>query len=218
MVIPVVNWTGAAEGRTRLEAVLRINRFRLYLVEVLAAIFLMSSFVLSAKAQEPRQIPDNLIDPDFLRERTWKSDPILENMVRDWATYEGEQGFEEKTVLKKAKIAVLESSFDAEYRVYKQEAAAEIAIIGNRFDGEFCPKLLEWTEARLGKPAKIIDLSSTAKERSFTDITADWMFGETRLQLSCGGLKLIRRVHPGAGGACLQAQRLSEGSGGSHLH
>ena len=146
---------------------------------------------------QPQPLPEALSDPQFLSSRSWKGDKGLEAVVRNWPAYTEKQGFDDKTVLNRAEVTVLGSTFEAEYRVFKTDSLAEIVLLGDE-PGDFCPTFLAWATKRLGSANKVIDLSNLGQQDAWASVTADWLFGQTRVQLSCAGAKLYSKwIRPG---------------------
>ena len=160
-----------------------------------ALFFCIASFAGAAPAQEVRQLPEVLTNPQWLSGRTWKLDGDVEGLVRDWPVYGEKQQFEEKTVLKRTRLKVLGGIFDAEYRVFKKDQVAEIAIYGNEFGQRFCSAFLDRSEGRLGKPSKLFDLSQ-GQGQSYVEIRAEWLLGETRVQFVCTGTTFSAKFIP----------------------
>jgi hypothetical protein len=150
-----------------------------------------------AEAQEPKPLPHPLADPAFLASRTWKSDPGLDKVLSDWPLYEGEQGFKDRTVVRRTKVLLPGATLDAEHRVISKDSLAEIVLFGNKFDESFCSRFSEWTMPRFGVPAKVIDMSlPPSKDEAYIQLDADWLFGTTRVQFSCSGVKVSDRFVP----------------------
>jgi hypothetical protein len=165
-------------------------------VSAVVALFLcVVSFAHAAPAQEVRQLPEVLTNPQWLSSRTWKLDEGLESLVRNWPAYGEKQQFEEKTILKRARLKVLGATFDAEYRVFKKDQVAEIALHGNEFGQRFCSAFLDRSAERLGRPFKLFDLSR-GPEQSYVEIRAEWLFGETRVQFLCTGTTFSAKFIP----------------------
>lgn len=151
-------------------------------------------------AQEPKVLPRILTDPTLLASRTWKSDTGLEKAVSDWPLYEGKQEFDDKTVVRRGQVQVAGVVLEADYRIRVKDSYAEVVLIGpadknggpaDKFDAPMCIRFSEWTAPMLGVPSKVIDLSSPVeKDNAILDIDADWLLGETRVKLSCSGVKL----------------------------
>ncbi len=146
---------------------------------------------------QPRTVPQALSDPQFVSSWTWKSGGSPEGVVRAWPAYAGKQPFDNKRVVSRAQVMILDGKFNAEYRVFSNNSEAELAIYGVEHDEDFCPIFLMWTIQRFGKPNKIIDLSKIGRENSFADLTADWLLGQTRVQLSCFEAKVENRYITG---------------------
>lgn len=157
------------------------------LVGIVAGILAWASVTFA----QPQPLSEALSDPQFVRNLSWKADKDLEAVVRNWPAYTGAQGFEDKTVLKTADVTILDTVFTAEYRVFKANSFAEVVLLHKSNYGEdFCPAFLGWTGKRLGKPDKVLDRSVLGRDSSFNDVAADWLLGQTRVQLTCAGAKL----------------------------
>lgn len=137
------------------------------------------------------------MDPQFLRSCTWKEDKQIQEIVRNWPSYAEKQGFPDKIVLNKGQVALLGIKFTAEYRVFNTDSLAEIVLWHEQDYGEdFCPAFLELATKRLGKPDKIIDRSSSDKDGSFYNVTANWLLGQSRVQLACSGMTMHGKFIP----------------------
>jgi hypothetical protein len=91
-------------------------------------------------------------------------------------------------VLNKTEVTVLGTTFTAEYRVVNADSFSEIIVSHKSKLGEdFCPAFVEWATKRLGKPDKTLDRSTSAKDGSWNRVTADWLLGQSRVQLNCAG-------------------------------
>ena len=142
---------------------------------------------------QPNLLPEALLDPQFLRGCTWKEDKRIQEIVKNWPSYAEKQGFPDKTVLNKEQLAILGIKFTAEYRVFNTDSLAEIVLWHEQdYGDDFCPAFFELTTKRLGKPDKIIDRSSS----SFYNLTADWLLGQSRIQLICSGMTLNGKFMP----------------------
>ena len=151
----------------------------------------------SVISAQPNLLPEALFDPQFLRNCTWKEDKRIQEIVKNWPSYTEKQGFRDKIVLNKGQVALLGIKFTAEYRVFNTDSLAEIVFWHEQDYGEdFCPAFLELTTKHLGKPDKIIDRSSSGKDSSLYDVTADWLFGQSRVQVMCSGLTLNGKFIP----------------------
>jgi len=137
---------------------------------------------------QPKLFPQALSDPKFLSNLTWKSDKGIEALVKDWPPYTEDQGFDDKTVLSSTEITILGTTFAAEYRVFKEDSLSEIVLVDkSAFSEKFCPSFIDWVTERLGKPNKVLDRSIFGKTNSLNDFAADWLLGQTRVQLNCFG-------------------------------
>lgn len=146
---------------------------------------------------QPNLLPEALLDPQFLRSCTWKEDKGIQEIVKKWPSYTEKQGFSDKTVLNQTQVTILGITFRAEYRVFNTDSLAEITLWHeNEYGEDFCPTFLELVTKRLGKPDKIIDQSSSAKDSSFYNVTADWLLGQSRVQLWCSGMTLDGKFIP----------------------
>lgn len=145
----------------------------------------------TVSAQELQPFPQALADPHFLTSHTWKPSSDFDKIVASWSPYTRDQGFTEKTVVKEVKIELLGSTFKAEYRVYKNEPSVEIVLWSTDKDYKSdCPRFRAWTNRFFGKPATAIDRSQPGKQESTIDWTADWLFGQVRVQASCFGVMM----------------------------
>ncbi len=152
--------------------------------------------MLHAAPEDAHQFPESLRDPTFLRHLTWLADKRIESVVAGWPEYSGAQGFQDKIVHRHTRIRILESLFDAEYRTYKTKADGEIVMYGGA--GEVtadCDALSTWVEQVFGRPEKVVDLGMPNR---LADKSADWLFGETRVQFVCGGVWIEREFIPAA--------------------
>ena len=173
-----------------------------YALWFVLALFCIDVNILSAALQtaEVQPFPAELRDPTFLRQLTWLADKSLENAVAGWPEYTGNQGFEEKTVKRRTRIRIgeFESFFEAEYRIHKSKGDAEI-ILMNTGASEVtadCDTLFTWTKQAFGQPETVVNLSTPKSDNSFTDLSADWLFGETRVQFSCSGVWIGNKFIP----------------------
>jgi hypothetical protein len=158
-------------------------------------ILIVSSILvwISVISAQPSLLPEALLDPQFLRGCTWKEDKRIQEIVKNWPSYAEKQGFPNKTVLNKEELTILGIKFTAEYRVFNTDSLAEIILWHEQdYGDEFCPAFLELTTKRLGKPDRIIDRSSS----SFYNVTADWLLGQSRIQLICSGTTLNGKFIP----------------------
>jgi hypothetical protein len=156
-------------------------------------VLLLAIFPSMILAQTAQEFPQNLLNTSFLETRTWKRDSALELITAAWPKFEGKQGFEDKTVVKATEVRLLDTIFQAEYRVFKKEPVAEIIFLGDDFSEGFCSQSLEWLGGYYGKPRKTIDLSTT----NFLTVESEWLFGETRIKLQCVGARLDDKFVPG---------------------
>ncbi len=152
---------------------------------------------ISVAFAQAQTISQALSDPQFVRTWTWKAGGSLETMLRDWPAYTGRQEFDDKTVVSSAQMTILGNAFTTEYRVFSNNSQAELAIYSDSHSEDFCPAFLGWVSKRLGRPSKIVDLSKIGRESGFADVTADWLLGQTRVQLSCFEAKVHNRYIPG---------------------
>jgi hypothetical protein len=53
-----------------------------------------------------------------------------------------------------------------------------------------CASFLTWVTKKFGKPSTMVDMSRPGKQESWVEWTADWSFGQTRVQATCGGLQM----------------------------
>jgi hypothetical protein len=157
---------------------------------ILCIVIIYSTLIwTSIISAQPNLLPEALLDPQFLRGCTWKEDKRIQEIVRNWPSYTEKQGFPDKTVFNKEQVTILGIKFTAEYRVFNTDSLAEIVLLHEQNYGEeFCPAFLELATKRLGKPDKIIDRSSLQKDGSFYNVTADWLLGQSRVQLMCCGM------------------------------
>ena len=146
--------------------------------------FCSAASLLTAAELPPLPPPDVFLDPTFLASRSWKADQKIEEAVREWAMYSGEQGFEEKSVRRRTEVEILGVTFEARYLIFKEGEIAEIAFLSTNHPENFCVKLSEWTQKKFGAPGHLIDTSTP----SYIDIQADWLFNEVRVRLICGEL------------------------------
>jgi hypothetical protein len=158
---------------------------------VVAMLCCLLAHVLAPSAGELQPFPPALLDPKFLASQTWDQTSAVENVVTDWSPYLEKQGFSDRTVLKGTKIEILGSAFEAEYRVFKNTPSLEIFFHSGAGDYKNdCSSFLGWSTRYLGTPDKAIDRSIPGKGDSFTDVEAEWLFGQTRVQAMCGGVKM----------------------------
>ena len=156
-------------------------------------LLLLAIFPSMILAQTAQEFPQNLLNRSFLETRTWKRDSALELISTAWPNFEGEQGFEDKTVVRTTQVRLLDVIFQAEYRLFKREPVAEIIFLGHDFREGFCSQSLEWLGGYYGKPRKTIDLSTP----NFLTVESEWLLGETRIKLQCVGAKLYEKFIPG---------------------
>lgn len=140
---------------------------------------------------QPNLLPEALLDPQFLRSCTWKEDKQIQEIVKNWPSYTEKQGFSDKIVLNEGQVVLLGIKFTAEYRVFNSDSLAEIVLLSHQNYGEeFCPAFRELATKHLGKPDKIIDRTNLEKDGYLYDVTTDWLFGQSRVQLKCSGMTL----------------------------
>jgi len=165
---------------------------------ILCIVIVYSTFIwTSIISAQPNLLPEALLDPQFLRGCTWKEDKRIQEIVRNWPSYTEKQGFPDKTVLNKEQVTIMGIIFRAEYRVFNTDSLAEIVLISASDYGEdFCPAFLELATKHLGKPDKIIDRASLEKDGGFYNVTTDWLFGQSRVQLKCSGMTLNGKFIP----------------------
>lgn len=160
-----------------------------YALWFILPILCLDASLLYAAVDDPQPFPKELIDPAFLRQLTWRADKRLEQVVAGWPTYSGEQKSQDKTLRRHTRIRILGSLFDAQYQTYKNKADATIFIWGGADNvTDDCDALLTWIKQALGQPKKIVDFSlKTGTEKIGTEIYADWLFGDSRMQFGCLG-------------------------------
>jgi hypothetical protein len=162
-------------------------------VVIVCSILIWASII----SAQPNLLPEALLDPQFLRSCTWKVDKRIQEIVSNWQGYTEKQEFVDKTVLNKVQVTVLGITFTAEYRVFITDSLAEIVLFsGSDYGEDFCPAFLGWATKHLGKPDKIIDRSSLGRDSSFNDVTADWLLGQSRVQLGCSGTNIHGKFIP----------------------
>jgi hypothetical protein len=153
------------------------------------ALLCLDVSILSAAPQEGQQFPKELRDPTFLRQLTWRADKKLENLVAGWWPDEhpDEQSTNDLIVQRFTGIRILESESVAVYRTSKTKSDADIfiALSGDTVTDD-CDALFTWTKGALGQPEKVVDLSMASRTTG-TDLSADWLFGKTRVQFMCRG-------------------------------
>jgi hypothetical protein len=158
----------------------------------LSVLILSAVLTLPARAQPPGNLPRALADPALLSSRTWTADSGLEKAVSDWPLYKGKQGFDDKAVLREVQVQMAGVLLDAQYRVFLKDPYAEIVLVTNetKFDASFCIRFSEWTTPLFGVPSKVIDLSQPPRnDEAFIHFDAEWLFGATRVNFSCFGIK-----------------------------
>src|SRR5438128_12141626 len=106
----------------------------------LTTLALFMALALPVHAEEPNRLPRALSDPALLAGHTWRLDPSIDKAVSNWPLYEGEQGFADKTVLRRVELQVAGATLEAEYRVFLKEPLAEIVLSGAKFDESFCAR------------------------------------------------------------------------------
>lgn len=76
-------------------------------------------------------------------------------------------------------------------RIYKDDASVELIVHSGPDDYKSdCSRFLAWTTGHLGTPAKAIDMPMPAKQESWVEWTANWLFGQVRVEATCGGLMI----------------------------
>src|SRR5438094_373481 len=96
---------------------------------LLAAAFAFLACVLVSSGEELQPFPQSLTDPQFLASQSWKPSREIDNVVTNWSPYTGKQDFSDKMVLKNAKTEILGGTFDAEYRIFKDDPSDDIVVL-----------------------------------------------------------------------------------------
>ena len=148
-------------------------------------------------AESTQPFPEVFVERGFLTGRSWKGDEEIDLATRNWPAFTDKQGFDDKTVLRKATVSVLGRRLTAEYRVFKADSTQEVVFVGSEYDEGFCSALFEWAVKNLGKPAKILEWSSSKPSKpvspwteTWSEKEADWAVGDGRVQIGCSGLKI----------------------------
>ena len=150
------------------------------------AIFIWHEVALAGEGwnNTPQGLP---LDIGQLSGLNWHDKTAIERITGNWWPFTGEQGFEDRTILKKRDFILLGVSFSATLRLYKESNAYEI-LLETTTEERPAPKkfneLQTFFREKLGPPSKAIDLSDEI-DKGFAKvyILIDWICGPTRIRL-----------------------------------
>jgi len=175
----------------------QITKFRRVLAYDCVAIVVASILGTAAAADDPKVRPfqTSLLNREILDQGSWKDDSLLRDIVASWPRFDGEQGFENKTVVRQSRFLLLDVLLNGEYRVGNTDHAQELFFMPARGqdgpDEEWCGVVESKLVEIFGMPNIISDTSKN--NRSWIDRSVEWQGKSGVLRLSCAGVKMYEK-------------------------
>src|ERR1035438_4248784 len=144
----------------------------------------LTSFIPSTDslAQEPAGIPDWLSNKVKLKKEKWEKSGYLSAITEKWPAYDGEQGLDEKDILKRTELEIMGVRFRAEQHKYRKDETQELVSYNlDPYPESFCKSIFGKLTASLGKTNNVAEISHPGYE----SISSSWETGNSIIRFQC---------------------------------